>query len=105
MLTQLSTAKSRLAIDDLEIKFDDLLTAAIEAISARFDQETNRTLARTENATFEFDASDTEISVPCYPIESASKFETKTSESEGWIEIPNVDHLIRKSCIISSPLP
>ena len=34
---------------------------AIKAVSARFDKETNRTLARTTTATHEFDAADTEI--------------------------------------------
>jgi hypothetical protein len=105
MLTQLETVKARLNIPDTEVTQDDLLTFAIEATSARFDHETNRTLARTENATFEFDADDSEISVPCYPIESISKFETKTSESSGWSEVINVDHLIRKSCIISIAVP
>src|SRR5712671_5326460 len=105
MLTELATLKSRLAISDLDIQYDDLLTFAIEAISARFDQETNRTLARTVGATFEFDGDDLEISVPCYPIESVTKFETKASESAGWIEQTNVDYLIRKSCIISLSTP
>src|SRR5262249_17761120 len=43
----------------------------------------------TGNATFEFDADDSEICVPCYPIESIFKFETKTSESSGWSEVTN----------------
>jgi len=34
---------------------------AIKAVSARFDKETNRTLARTTTATHEFHAADTEI--------------------------------------------
>src|SRR6185503_13137858 len=76
-------------------------TNAITALSARFDKETNRTLARTVTATFEFSADDLEISVPIYPIESVTKFETKTSESAGWIEQTSVEYLIRKSCIIS----
>ena len=63
MLVQLPTVKSRLQILDTDTIHDALLTSAIEAISARFDKETNRTLARTENATDEFDAADTEVSV------------------------------------------
>jgi hypothetical protein len=104
MLTTLSTVKSRLALVDTT--YDALLTSAIKAVSARFDNETNRTLARTENAIHEFDPTDTELIPPCYPIESISKFETKTSESSGWQEVqPMPDHLIRKSCIISLPSP
>src|ERR1051325_3438795 len=44
MLTQLTTIKSRLAL--VVTDYDDILTAAIRAVSGRFDKETNRTLAR-----------------------------------------------------------
>ena len=105
MLSTLSSVKSRLTIDPLFVDFDDLLTRALTAISARFDRETNRTLTRTANSTFEFDASETEIIPPCYPIESVSKFETKSTEAEGWVEQSNIDYLIRNSCIISLQSP
>ena len=106
MLTQLSTVKTRLALLDTDTQYDAVLTAAIKGVSARFDRETNRTLARTENATFEFDPADTEILVPCYPIETVTKFETKSSESEGWVEVtPTPQYLIRSSCIISLAAP
>jgi hypothetical protein len=101
MLCQLSTIKSRLGIDDFNVQHDVLLTNAINAISSRFDKETNRTLSRTVNATFEFCSCDTEISVPCYPIETVTKFETKSSESEGWVEQTGVDFLIRQASVIS----
>ncbi len=83
MITQLATIKSRLAIPGADTASDALLTAAIKAVSARFDKETNRTLARTENATHEFDPADTEISPPLYPIETVPKWETKSSETGG----------------------
>jgi hypothetical protein len=106
MLTLLSTIKARLGLTDLDVQFDALLTNAIKAISARFDQETNRTLARTVSATQEFGASDTEVLPACYPIETVTKFELKTTEAEGWIEQTAVDFLIRRSCVLSllSPL-
>jgi hypothetical protein len=106
MLTTLATLKSRLAIDQANPQYDDLLTSAIKSLSTRFDKETNRTLARTESATFEFDPRDTELSPPCYPIESVTKFETKSSEATGWQEIsPTPDFLIRSGCIISLAAP
>jgi hypothetical protein len=105
MLTTLSTLKLRLALAPADTTFDALLTSAITAVSSRFDRETNRTLARTENATHEFDPADTEILVPCYPIESVQKFELKTTESEGWLEQPDVQYLVRHSCIISLHAP
>src|SRR5438067_11584221 len=105
MLTQLSTIKSRLGIDDFNVQYDTLLTNALRAVSARFDKETNRTLARTVNATEEFFADQAEIIVPCYPIESVSKFETKTGETDGWVQQSNVEFLIRRSCIISLSAP
>ena len=68
MLCQLSTVKSRLAI--VVTDYDDLLTNAIKAVSARFDKETNRTLSHTTTASHEFVATDTEILPHCYPVES-----------------------------------
>jgi hypothetical protein len=106
MLTTLSTLKARLGIDDFNVQFDTLLTNALRAVSTHFDKETNRTLARTMNATQEFDICDTEIIVPCYPIESVTKFETKQNETDGWIEQSTVEFLVRRGCVISllSPL-
>jgi hypothetical protein len=106
MLTQLSTVKSRLSILDTDTTNDALLTASIQAVSSRFDRECSRTLARTENANYEFDPEQTELCPPCYPIESVTRFEFKTSESAGWQEItPAPDYLIRKSCVISLVVP
>src|ERR1051326_1504378 len=106
MLAQLATIKARLGLTDLDVQYDALLTNAIKAISTRFDEETNRTLARTAVATYEFDADETEILVPCYPIEAVTKFELKTTEAEGWLEQTGIDFLIRRSCVLSllSPL-
>jgi len=61
MLTQLSTVKARLNPEEF-----DLSSNAINAISVRFDNETNRTLARTTAATQEFSADDTEICLARY---------------------------------------
>ena len=101
MLTQLSTLKARLGILESDPTFDALLTSAIAAVTARFDQETNRTLARTEDASYEFDAGETELAPPGYPIEAVTKFEMKTSEAEGWVEQNGIDYLVRRRCIIS----
>src|SRR3954463_1858763 len=105
MLSTLSTLKSRLAIPDLNVEFDDLLTMALTALSARFDLETNRTLTRTANTTYEFDACETEIIPPCYPIESVSKFETKSTEAEGGVQRSNIDYLIRRNSVVSLSSP
>jgi hypothetical protein len=101
MLSTLSNLKARLALAESDVTHDDLLTAALDAVSTRFDQECSRTFARTENATYEFDPSDVEIIPPIYPIESVSKFELKQSESEGWVEQTSVEFLIRRACVIS----
>src|SRR6266550_2680867 len=103
MLTQLSTVKSRLAL--VVTDYDDLLTNAIRAVSARFDKETNRTLSRTTTATHEFDATDTEILPPCYPVESVTKFELKSNETDGWSEQTAVQYLIRRACVVSLSSP
>ncbi len=106
MLTTLPTLKSRLALLPDDTTNDVLLTNAIAAVSARFDKETHRTLARTVALCQEFEPLDTEILTSCYPVESVTKFEFKTSEATGWQEItPTPDFLIRNSCIISIRIP
>jgi hypothetical protein len=105
MLTTLSSIKSRLAIPDADITNDALLTSAIKALGARFDKETNRTLSRTVGATHEFDPADTEICPPLYPIEAVTKWEAKSSESEGWLEQSAPSFLIRSACVISLRFP
>ncbi len=106
MITQLATVKARLAIPDIDTTSDALLTSAIKGVTARFDRECNRTFARTENALCEFDAAGTEVAVPGYPIEAVTKWECKTSESEGWVEQSTPLYVIRSSSVLSlrSPL-
>jgi hypothetical protein len=101
MLTQLSKVRDRVGLTELEVQWDGLLNNGIKAVSARFDRHCNRTLARTVNAAFEFPLRDSELLVPCYPIESVTKFETKESESGGWVEDAGVEHLVRGRCVIS----
>src|SRR6266576_2259446 len=103
MLTQMSTVKARLALTVTD--YDGILTSAIKAVSDRFDKETNRTLARTAAATHEFDSNDTEILPPCYPIESVTKFELKSNETDGWSEQTGVQYLIRRGCVVSLSCP
>ncbi len=103
MLTQLTTVKVRLALTVTD--YDALLTNAIKAISARFDNECNRALARTVNALHEFDADEIELRPPCYPIESVSKFEIKSNEVDGWSEQTGVEFLMRGQCVVSLARP
>jgi hypothetical protein len=105
MLTQLSTLKNRLLIADTDLQYDDLLTSALSAISATFEQECNRTFARTVDATYQFDSNDLEIIPPLFPIESVSKFELKQNETGGWVEQTGVEFIIRKNCVISLESP
>src|SRR6266566_1856875 len=91
MLTQLSTVKSRLALTVTD--YEDLLTSAIKAVSDRFDKGCSRTLGRAIAATQGFDATDTEILPPCYPIESVTKFELKSNDTDGWSEQTGTQYL------------
>jgi hypothetical protein len=95
------TEATSLALLDSDTTNDPLLISAIKAVSARFDAECNRTLARTENSIYEFPADSLEVCCPCYPIETIARFELKTSEATGWAEQTGVDHLIRGQCVIS----
>jgi hypothetical protein len=105
MLTQLSTVKSRLGLSDAEVGFDPLLTNAIEAVSRRFDLACSRTLARSVDALQEFNATDTELCLACYPVESVGKFELKSSEAGGWGERAGVEFLLWRQCVLSLAAP
>ena len=105
MLTQLATVKARLGIALVDTQYDDLLTRAIGAVSGRFDRECNRTLARTVGATLEFPATDLEIVAHCYPVETVTRFEVKSSEAGGWREQTDTGYLVRQGCIISLLAP
>lgn len=105
MLTQLSTVRSRLAIDPADTTPDALLTRFIEAITTIFDHHCNRTLARTVGATEEFPADSTVILPACYPIETVGNFELKTTEIAGWILQNPPNYIIRQHCVIYLDVP
>jgi hypothetical protein len=56
-----------------------MLTRAIESFSSRFDRECNRTLARCVDLVQEFCADEIEIPATCYPIETITRFELKST--------------------------
>jgi hypothetical protein len=105
MLTQLVTVKNRLGLALADVTYDEALTRAIVAISARFDRECNRALARTVDVTQEFCADEIEIPAVCYPIESVTRFELRSTVRAGWIEQAAVDYNVRGGCVISLTVP
>jgi hypothetical protein len=105
MLTQLTTVKARLGLLETDTQYDELLTRAIVAFSARFERECNRMFARMVGATQEFPGGEVEIPVCCYPIEAVTKFELKRSESGGWVEQVGVQCLVRAGCVVSLLVP
>lgn len=100
MLIELGTMKARLGLDEITVKDDLLLTAAIRGISARFDRECGRTLERREGITQEFDGDQVELRLGCFPVESVSRFELKETEAAGWVEQTGVDYLLRSQCVV-----
>ena len=104
MLTQLLTVKARLGIAGADTTHDATLTALIESVSARFDRECRRTLARTVDTTQEFRADECMLILACYPLEEVSQWELKSNEAEGWLpETP--EFLIRRNSILNLPEP
>ena len=98
MLTQLATIRSRLGIQDL---VDDvLLTNFGKWVSTRFDQTCNRTFARTDGLTWEFDADIKELRPASFPIETVTGFDLKTTEVLGWIAQTMPDYLLRRGTVI-----
>jgi hypothetical protein len=82
-----------------------MLTAVIQAISARFDHECHRTLARTVDATQEFDADSTAVLLRCYPLETVQRFDLKSTEAEGWVEQTGIDYLLRQGGVLRLARP
>jgi len=101
MLT-LSTLKSRLSLPDSDVLDDALLQVTLAAVIARFDRETNRTLAYSAAAIYEFQADSTEIIPDHLPITAVASFETKSDEASGWTPCV-AEYLIRRATVISLP--
>ena len=99
LLTQLSTVKNRLGITDTTD--DTLLTNFIKFAGGRFELECHRSFERAVNAVEEFSGDVREIRVARYPIESVSQFHLKTNETDGWQLQSDVEHVIRRACVIS----
>ena len=74
MLTQLSTVKARLGIDEFDLSSDAILTNAINSLSVRFDKETNRTLTRTTAATQEIAPTTPKFASPATNDSRCNKF-------------------------------
>ena len=103
MLTELCTIKQRLGIADADVKDDAILTNALLAVSARFDNEVNRTLARTVDAQDEFQGDETELRLAIYPVEAVTLFELKENETDGFVaqDPAQFEFVIRKDCVVS----
>lgn len=103
MLTTLATVKARLGIQDSDVKDDALLTQFIALVSARFENDCNRTFTGAPNVTEEFEGDETEIRVARYPIDetAAITFDLQASAVTGWEAQASVDYIVRKGCVIS----
>ena len=100
MLTTLDTIKTRLEIPPVDTSHDDMLTSFIAAVSALFNNKCNRIFGRAET-TEEFHADQTEILPAYYPLGPITSFQLKSSEAEDWVNVDNVEYLVRRGCVIS----
>jgi len=87
MLAQLSTVKTRLAIDQADTADDVLLTNLIKLASGRFSRECNRVFDRGAGVTWQFRANEMNIRPERPPIEAVTLFELKTTEAGGWVAV------------------
>src|SRR6266853_4933752 len=106
MLTQLSTLKTRLGLDQFDTTDDGLLTNILNLVTARFSAECNRVFDYGAGLTYEFRANQLSIIVNRPPIELVSQFELKTTESEGLILQSSIDYLLSpKKAVIELAFP
>jgi hypothetical protein len=89
-LTQLSTLKARLKLEDTVD--DAFLTRLIAAGSSLFAAYCNREFARAVGVTQEFAGDEQELNLERPPIESVSAFEIMASETDGWEAQTGVDY-------------
>jgi hypothetical protein len=103
MLTQLTTVKARLGIQTEDVKDDVLLTNFIVGVSARFENDCNRTFGFVLTATDEFQGDETELRLKYYPVASITQFDLKETEAEGWVlqDPSQFDYVIRRNHIVS----
>src|SRR6266513_6090193 len=94
MLPTLVAIQVRLGLDTFDTTDDPLLTNLLKHVSARCSAECNRTFDYGAALTYEFRANDTNIAVDHPPIELVSKFELKSTESEGWTLLSAIDYLL-----------
>jgi len=106
MLTQLSTIKARLGLEQFDTTDDLVLTNLLRHVSGRFAIECNRIFDYRAATTFEFRAEQTNIIVDRPPIELVSQFDLKNTEAEGLLPQLAIDYLLspRKS-VIELPEP
>ena len=100
-LCELTTVKTVLGVWDSGD--DSELERLIGTAGDLFDRFCNRSFERAATAVQEFRGDETEISVARYPIESVSKFELKTDETTGWVEVTGGVCLIRRACVLELP--
>src|SRR2546429_1398839 len=101
MITQLSTVKARLGIDDFNVQYDALLSKAIRGVGKRFEKICRRRFERAVDFQQEFWIREVEIILVQYPLESVTKFETKEKEFDPWVEKTGVEYLVDQRCVIS----
>ena len=102
MLTTLESLRTRLNL--LVTDYDDILTQFLLAAGAHFNKKCNRIFGRAET-TEEFTADETEILPVYYPVGIIEGFQIKSSEGEDWVNVDNVEYLVRRGCVISLPRP
>ena len=107
MLTTLAKLKTRLGIQDADVKDDALLNDFLLAASARFENDCNRTFGYGASVIEEFGGNEFLLRVARYPIDESitATFAIQQSVALGW-EPQVVDYLLRGGCVfdLGSPM-
>ena len=90
-LTELTTVKARLEIDNADTADDVILTNTITALSERIENDTNRKFDYQAAATFQFRGNTMDILPDRFPVLSVDTLETKDNEATGWVAVADQD--------------
>ncbi len=104
-MVSVAMAKKRLAILESDIQYDELLGWMIDRVGERFGSECDRVFDRTLGDQVEFEASALFVTGRALPIESVTKFETSTPGAGAWVEVTDVDYLVRSQAVVSLLVP
>ncbi|MCX7723545.1 MAG: hypothetical protein N2379_10900 [Verrucomicrobiae bacterium] len=106
MLATVAQLKSVLGLPAHDVADDEQLEFILQAVTARFERETDRRFGYLSGAVYEFAARDTRVLPNRLPVWKVLRFEEKSLAADEWVEVQAPRLAIRHGVIyLAWPLP